>query len=145
LIAYIDTSALVPVLIEEQTSPICAEIWESAERLVSTRLVEIEAATALHKAQRSERISQPVLLAALRLLDGFMTDLDVIEIDPDLIRRARQCAEVAPLRGYDAVHCAAGLLTATSVDAVLVSGDQQLLTTWRQLGASVMDINSAAG
>jgi predicted nucleic acid-binding protein len=145
LIAYIDTSALVPVLIDEQTSPLCAEIWESAERLVSTRLVEIEAATALHRAQRLERISQPILLAALRLLDGFMTDLDIIEIDQDLVRRARQCAEVAPLRGYDAVHCAAGLLTATAVGAVLVSGDQQLLTTWRQLGASVVDLNRAAG
>jgi predicted nucleic acid-binding protein len=145
LIAYIDTSALVPVLIDEQTSPLCVEIWGSAERLVSTRLVEIEAATALHGAQRSKRISQPTLLAALRLLDGFMTDLDIIEIDQDLVGRARQCAGVAPLRGYDAVHCAAGLVTATAVGAVLVSGDRQLLTTWRQLGASVVDINQAAG
>jgi predicted nucleic acid-binding protein len=145
LIAYIDTSAFVPLLIDEQTSPVCAEMWESAERLVSTRLVEIEAATALHKAQRLNRISRPVLSTALRMLDAFMTDLDFIEIDHDLIHRARQCAEVAPLRGYDAVHCAAGLLTATSPAAVLVSGDQQLLTTWRQLGASVVDINQAAG
>ena len=145
MIAYVDTSALVPVLIDEQTSPLCVEIWESAERLVSTRLVEIEAVTALHRAQRLERISRPILLAALGLLDGFMTDLDIIEIDQDLVRRARQCAEVAPLRGYDAVHCAAGLVTATAVGAVLVSGDLQLLTTWRQLGASVVDINQAAG
>jgi uncharacterized protein len=144
LIAYIDTSALVPVLIDEQTSPLCTEIWESAERLLSTRLVEIEAATALHRAHRLERISEPILMAALHLLDGFLTDLDVLEIDQDLIRQARQCAEVAPLRGYDAVHCAAGLLTATAVGAVLVSGDQQLLTTWRHLGASVVDINQAA-
>jgi uncharacterized protein len=144
LIAYIDTSALVPVLIEEETSPLCAEMWESAERLVSTRLVEIEAATALHKAQRLERISKPDLSAALRLLEAFLTDLDFIEIDQDLVRRARQCAEVAPLRGYDAVHCAAGLLTATGVGAVLVSGDQLLLRTWRQLGASVVDIMQAA-
>ena len=145
MIAYIDTSAFVPVLIDEQTSALCAEMWESAERLVSTRLVEIEAATALHRALRLGRISQPILSAALRLLDAFMTDLDIIEIDQDLVRRARQCAEVAPLRGYDAVHCAAGLVTATTVGAVLVSGDHQLLTTWRQLGASVVDINQLAG
>ena len=145
MIAYIDTSALVPVLIDEQTSPLCAEVWESAERLVSTRLVEIEAATALHRAQRLARISQPILRAALGLLDGFMTDLDIIEIDQDLVRRARHCAEAAPLRGYDAVHCAAGLVTASTVGAVLVSGDQQLLTTWRQHGASVVDINQTPG
>jgi predicted nucleic acid-binding protein len=145
LIAYLDTSAVVPVLIDEQTSPLCTELWESAERLVSTRLVEIEAAAALHKAQRLARISLPILTTALHLLDAFMTDLDIIEIDQDLVRRARQCAEVAPLRGYDAVHCAAGLLTATAAGAVLVSGDQQLLTTWRQLGANVVDLNQAAG
>ncbi|HWJ53130.1 MAG TPA: hypothetical protein VNT24_07120, partial [Propionibacteriaceae bacterium] len=99
----------------------------------------------LQRAHRLERISEPILLSALHLLDGFMTDLDIIEIDQDLIRQARRCAEMAPLRGYDAVHCAAGLLTATAAGGVLVSGDQQLLTTWRQLGASVVDINQAAG
>jgi predicted nucleic acid-binding protein len=144
LIAYIDTSAFVPLLIEEKTSPLCVEMWESAEGLVSTRLMEIEAVAALHKAQRLERISQPVLSQALRLLDGFMADLDIVEIDQELVRRGRQCAEVAPLRGYDAVHCAAGLLTAMAIDAVLVSGDQLLLTTWRQFDASVVDIHQAA-
>jgi predicted nucleic acid-binding protein len=145
LIAYIDTSAFVPLLIDEPTSPLCAEIWEFTEGLVSTRLVEIEAAAALHKARRLERISQPVLSAALRLLDGFITDVDIVEIDQDLVRRARQCAELAPLHGYDAIHCAAGLVTATTVDAVLVSGDHQLLSTWRRLGANVVDINLPAG
>jgi len=144
LIAYLDTSAVVPVLIREAASPLCTELWESTELLVSIRLVEIEAATALHKAQRLQRITQSDLAAALRLLDEFMTDIDIVEIDQDLIHRARQCAAAAPLRGYDAVHCAAGLLTATTVDAVLISGDHQLLATWRQFGASVVDINQAS-
>ena len=144
MIAYIDTSALVPLLIDEPTSSLCMEMWESAEGLISTRLVEIEAAAALHQAHRLDRISRPVLATALGLLDGFMTDLDIIEIDQDLVRRARQCAEVASLRGNDAVHCAAGLVIAPAADAVLVSGDQQLLTTWRQFGASVVDLNQVA-
>ncbi len=143
MIVYVDTSAFVPLLIEEPASPLCAEMWESAEGLVSTRLVEIEAAAALQKARRLERISQSILASALRLLDGFMTDLDLIEIDQDLVRRARQCAEFAPLRGYDAVHCAAGLLTATALQAVLVSGDRQLLAAWRHFGATVVDINES--
>ena len=77
------------------------------------------------------------------MLDGFLTDLDVVEIDQRLVHDARQCAADAPLRGFDAVHCAAGLLFAGQTDSVIVSGDQQLLTAWRFFGARTIDTSSS--
>jgi uncharacterized protein len=145
LIAYIDTSALLPLILDEPASPHCMEIWESAERLVATRLVEIEAATALHRAHRLGRLNRSTLLAALRGLDAFLTDLDLLEIDQALVQLARRCAAVAPLKGYDAMHCAAGLLVSSSPGAALVSGDHQLLAAWRQFGAPVVALNEATG
>lgn len=142
---YVDTSALVPLLIDEAASPVCTELWETADRLVSIRLVEIETAAALHRAYRMERIDQPDLVVALTGLDEFMTDLDLVEIDVDLVRLARQCVQAAPLRGYDALHCAAGWVTSHAPDAVLASGDGQLLEAWRNLGGTVLDINDSAG
>jgi uncharacterized protein len=142
LIAYIDTSAFVPLIVDEGSSAACAEAWESADRVVSTRLLEIEAATALYRAFRQQRFGAEVLKQAVMILDGFLTDLDVVEIDQRLIQNARQCAADAPLRGFDAVHCAAGLFLAEEIDAVLVSGDQQLLAAWRFFGAATLDTSS---
>ena len=59
--------------------------------------------------------------------------------------RARHCAQAIPLGGYDAAHCAAGLLIAEEPEAILVSGDQQLLAGWRHFGATVVDINESIG
>jgi uncharacterized protein len=143
LIAYIDTSALVPLLIDEPTSPVCTDVWESVDVLVSTRLVEIEAATALQQANRLLRISGADLTTALAWLDGFMTDLDLLDINADLVRAARRCAELVPLRGFDAVHCAAGLTIANEPGAIVVSGDRQLLAAWQHFGAEVVDVTEA--
>ena len=142
MIAYIDTSAFVPLLVDEESSAACAEIWESADQVVSTRLLEIEAATALYRAYRLQRFGAEILMEALKTLDSFLTDLDVVEIDQWLIQNARRCAADAPLRGFDAVHCAAGLLLAEQIDSVLVSGDQQLLTAWRSFGATTLDTSA---
>jgi uncharacterized protein len=145
LIAYLDTSALVPLLIDEPASPMCLEVWESVDLLVSTRLVEIEAAAALHQANRLGRISRSDLATALDSLDAFMTDLDLLEIDADLVRDARRCAAAVPLRGFDAIHCAAGLFVSEEPGTTMVSGDQQLLSAWRHFGAEIIDVNEPPG
>jgi predicted nucleic acid-binding protein len=142
MIAYIDASAFVPLLVDEDSSAACAEVWESADQVVSTRLLEIEAAAALYQAYRKQRFGADALTNAIEVLNGFLTDLDVVEIDQQLVNDARRCAAAAPLRGFDAVHCAAGLLFAEQTDSVMVSGDQQLLTAWRLLGARTLDTSS---
>lgn len=142
---YLDTSALVPLLIDEPASPVCMDLWESADRLVSIRLIEIESAAALYQAHRMQRIDQPALVAALDGLDELVTDLDLLEIDANLVQLARQCAQAAPLRGYDAMHCAAGWLTSKAPDSVLAAGDRQLLKAWSDLGVVVVDVNDPTG
>jgi predicted nucleic acid-binding protein len=145
VIAYLDTSAVVPLLIDEPASPICAEIWESFDVLVSTRLVEIEAACALQQAHRLNRITRSALTTALTGLDAVMSDLDLIEITAELVVEARRCADAVPLRGYDALHCASGLAVARDPGSALVSGDRQLLAAWWHFGAEIVDVHEPAG
>jgi predicted nucleic acid-binding protein len=38
VIAYFDTSAIVPLIIEEATSPTCRRLWNDATRVASSRL-----------------------------------------------------------------------------------------------------------
>jgi len=47
LILYVDTSALVPLLISEAGSQVCGGLWDRADRVITARLTYVEAAAAL--------------------------------------------------------------------------------------------------
>lgn len=57
MIAYFDTSALIPLLIEEPRSPRAGRVWDVAEHVTSVRLIYTEARAALARAARLGRLS----------------------------------------------------------------------------------------
>ncbi|MGL5928947.1 MAG: type II toxin-antitoxin system VapC family toxin, partial [Dermatophilaceae bacterium] len=61
MILYVDTSALVPLLVDEPSSVACGEMWDAADRVVVTRLAYVESCAALGRAQRLGRISRAQL------------------------------------------------------------------------------------
>ena len=136
MIAYFDTSAVVPLLIEEPGTRAAAELWDRADRLVSVALVQVEARAALAQAARQGRITSGHLRTACEGLAGLMEQLDLIVVDDDLIRVAGDLAEVQALRAYDAVHLAAGR-GAADHEFVLVSGDRALLDAAVAVGLAV--------
>jgi len=136
LIAYFDTSAVVPLLIEEAGTGRCEEQWSAADRVVSVRLVEVEARAALAQARRQGRLTERQLRSTVAALDGLLAQLDVVDIDDDLVSQAAELAEGHALRAYDAVHLAAALAVADD-DLVLVAGDRALLAAGTALGLAV--------
>ena len=133
MIVYFDTSAFVPLLVAEAGSPSARELWDSADDVVSTRLLYVEAAAALARARRMGRITDTNQRAALNSLDDLWRDFRVIEVDETIARRAAELADRQALRGYDAVHCA----SAERIDApdlVVASGDKDVLTACTELG-----------
>ncbi len=140
MIVYLDTSALVPLLIDEPASPICARIWDDAEDVVSVRIAYVEAAAAIAQARRLGRLTGSGKRAALTLLDETWDQLALVDIDEPLIHRAGALAELHSLRGYDATHCA-GAEAINDSDVVAASGDRQLLTAWRAMGMNTLDVN----
>ena len=52
MIAYFDTSALVPLVINEPASATFGRLWNEAASVISTRLINPEARAALALAQR---------------------------------------------------------------------------------------------
>lgn len=141
MICYFDTSAFVPILIDESSSSSCAELWNTAHDVVTTRLLYVETSAALARAQRSGRVSTPKLRTAQDALNELWPEFDVVELDGELSRRAAELALRCSLRGYDAVHCAAAEQLAGDNDLVAASGDKALLTVWRELGVPTADIN----
>ncbi len=140
MIAYFDTSALVPLLIDEPASPICERLWDDADDVVSVRIAYVEAAAAISQARRLGRLTQAEQRDAIMLLEDKWTQLQLIDVDEPLVHRAGALADLHSLRGYDATHCA-GAESINDAGVVAASGDRQLIAAWRALGMNTLDVN----
>jgi predicted nucleic acid-binding protein len=138
VIGYLDTSAFVPLLIDDPTSQTCRRFWDDTNVIVSSRLLYVETAAALAQAQRLGRLTEDEHLRCRRRLEEMWSAMDVIEVDEQVIIRAAELAHRLSLRGYDAVHCASAEQLDDD-DVVAASGDQQLLTAWLDLGMATYD------
>ena len=135
MIAYFDTSALIPLLVEEPGSVVAGQLWDQADRVVSVRLVYAEARAALAQAERLGRITHRQLPRLVEQLDDLYSQLDRVEVDEALVRRVGQLAQDHALRGYDAVHLAA-LARVADHQTVMVVGDNELCAAASALGVA---------
>lgn len=136
MIAYIDTSAVVPLLIAEPGSARAATLWDGADRVVSVRLIYPEMRAALAQAERLGRLTARQLRDAVTEFDSLFEEIDLIEVDDALARRAGELAEVRQLRGYDAVHLAAADRV-HDPNVVVIAGDRALLDAATAAGMTV--------
>ena len=138
MIAYFDTSALVPLIIAEPASRCCRSVWDAADAVLCAELGYVEAAAALARARRSARMTDDEHADALRRLDDLWGQLLSVPVDGHLVREAARLAGEHAVRAYDAVHCAAAL-RAADPSLVAVGGDRALLAAWRTSGHDVVD------
>ena len=136
MIAYFDTSAVMPLLIVEPGTDRAAALWDGADRVVSVRLVYPEARAALAQAERLGRLTARQLREAVTDFESLFEGIDLVEVDDVLARRAGDLAEVRQLRGYDAIHLAAADRVRYP-DVVMVAGDGALLAAAAAEGFSV--------
>lgn len=136
MIAYFDTSSIVPLLIEEAGSETAERLWDEADRLVSIRLVYAEGHAALAQASRGRRLDRRHLRRAVADLLSLYGQLDLVEVTDVLVRRAGPLAEQYALRGYDALHLAAADAVKDN-ELVFVSGDAILCQAADDLGIQV--------
>jgi predicted nucleic acid-binding protein len=136
VIAYFDTSAVIPLVIGEPSSATCARVWNEAARSISVRLLYPEARAALARAERVGRITKSQHAAAVAELETLVREIDHVEITAQLARNAGDLAQAHQLRGYDAVHLAAAM-AALDAELVLVTGDHDLAGAARSLGLPV--------
>jgi len=144
VIAYVDTSALIALLIEEPGSVRAGRVWDAAEHVTSVRLIYTEARAALAQAARLGRLASQDLTTAIDALEGLYAQLDLLEIDDLLVRRAGDLAQHHALRGYDTIHLAAAERVRSDT-SILVAGDRDLCAAAGQLGIAVASTTSDAG
>ena len=138
MILYLDTSALVPLLVTEASSARCRSLWDAADLVVCSAVGHVEASAALARAQRSGRLSPDLTPDAVALLEVLWSDIAAMPADEQNLRAASAAALRHGLRGFDAVHCAAAQAIADP-GLVAASGDQGLLAAWRAEELQVVD------
>ena len=136
MIAYFDTSSVVPLLINEPSTDACNRLWNAAEKVVAVPLLYPEARAAVARAQRMGRITEPQLVVAVAELDLLFDEVEQIEITTALARRAGVLAQVHSLRGYDAVHLA-GATMAPDPELVFATADRDLAKAAAASGLAV--------
>jgi predicted nucleic acid-binding protein len=144
LIGFLDTSALVPLLIREASSVACQRFWNDADAVVAVRLAFVEIAAALAQAQRLGRLTEPDHRSTIDSLEQLWQEIDVVEVDDRLMRRSADFARRFGLRGYDAVHCAAAEQLSDE-SLVAATGDRQLLGAWSGMSVATYDTNAPGG
>ncbi|MEU0875866.1 type II toxin-antitoxin system VapC family toxin [Nocardia brasiliensis] len=143
MIGYLDTSAFVPLLVDEPSTQACRRFWDDADAVVSSRLLYVETAAALAQAHRMGRIDDRQHAASVRLLDQLWPQVEIADVDEPVVFRAAELADQLALRGYDAVHCASAEQL-EDTDLVAATGDSRLLAAWKSLGVATFDTNAPA-
>lgn len=141
MIAYLDSSALVPLLVAEPASQRCQRVWLDADVVATSLLSYIEVHAALAQAQRLNRLTRAARREAAAQYEQLWQELTVIAPSEQLVREAATLAHTHALRGYDAVQCATALSIADD-DFVAVTGDRRLLAAWQQL--ALITVNTSA-
>jgi len=141
VIAYFDTSAFLPLVVDEDGSARCRRLWELADQIVVARLVYVEASAALAAAERLRRISAVDHDKALLRVANAWRQCNIRELDAQLAVAAGHIARRFGLRGYDAVHRAAPA-ELNGDEFAAASGDRSLLKAWNALGLTTMNPNA---
>ena len=98
MIAYFDTSAVVPLLAEEPGSEVCLRVFLEAESVATVRMTFAETSAALARASRLGRLTADAHDGALGELESVWVQMDVLDVDDDLVRQAGALARTHALR-----------------------------------------------
>jgi predicted nucleic acid-binding protein len=137
VIGYVDTSALVKLLVRDEAgSDDVRAILDASDVAVTSRIAYPEARAALSAARRAERLSERGHARTRRDLDRAFASLTVVELHPSLARAAGEVAERFALRAYDAVHLASALVVDEG-DTVVVTWDRALASAASAAGLGI--------
>ena len=100
---YIETSALLHVLLDGDTTLAPAL---SGKNIFTSALTFVEASRAIGRARRERRVDLGEAREAERQLAAFERSCDVVAMDDEVLRRARESFPEEPVRTLDAIHLA---------------------------------------
>jgi len=139
-VKYWDSSALVPLCVEEASSPRMQGIYRDDPVIVTWWGSEIECVSALARLERESAITTELVTAAITRLKSLVAAWHEVQPTQLLRDTALRLLRVHPLRGADAVQLAAAVIAADRDPATLeiVSLDARLAIAARREGFNLI-------
>jgi len=125
VIAYLDTSALLKLVVAEAGADTARLLWQQAGEVVVSRLAWPEAIGALAAAQRGRRLTDAGHRVATRVLTSCFERCTVVSVADPVVDQAAELAAGYQLRAADAIHLATAL-AALEPDSAFVTWDKRL-------------------
>lgn len=137
-----DSSALVPLVVEEPTSPACRALLPATEPLAVWALAAIEVTSSLRRKEREGGLDAAGTQRALDRLDALAATWIEVEALAAVKARAARLLAVHPLRAADAVQLAAALVLVGDEPkgSMFVTRDVRLRDAARREGFGVADL-----
>lgn len=138
--AFWDSSALVPLCVQQKTSPVVRR-WVRQYSIVVWWSTSVEVRSAIERLLRAGEMSQAEHVAAGKRLDQLRHSWRELQSSETLRAEAESLLSRFPLRAADALQLAAALTWAVGHprERHFISGDLQLLEAARQLGFQVVE------
>ncbi len=136
MIAYLDTSAFLKLLVEEPGTDQARPGWRWWDPAMSTIVLYAEARAALAQARRLGRLGPTEFAIARAELESRWEQMVGLACTPSVVSDAGELAETEALRGYDALHLATALAVGEP-ELVFVTWDAELAAAARRNGLAV--------
>ena len=137
MIGYLDTSALVKLLLrDEEDTDVIRSLVAAMDMTFTSRIAYPEGRAALAAARRAGRLTPRDHAMATRDLERTIASFRIVELHPALARAAGDVAERFALRALDAVHLASALALGGR-DTVVVTWDRALASAVAAAGLGI--------
>ena len=137
MIGYLDTSALVKLLLrDEEDTDVIRRLVAAMDMTFTSRIAYPEGRAALAAARRAGRLTPRDHARATRDLERTIASFRIVELHPALARAAGDVAERFALRALDAVHLASALALGGR-DTVVVTWDRALASAVAAAGLGI--------
>jgi predicted nucleic acid-binding protein len=136
-----DSSALVPLLVEEELTDSIRALFLSEPRMMTWWGTPVECASAVSRLEREGELTPQETTEALERLDALALHWHRIEPVDDVLETARRLLRVHPLRAADSLQLAAAVLASEGRPSTLefVCLDERLVIAAQREGFSVLD------
>lgn len=112
MIAYVDTSALVKLLIPEPDTDVIEALWEGVGDTYASLIGYTELRSAIAAAARHGRVGGSALVALRHETETLWSRLAAVDLDDALVREAGDLSDRHGLRAGDGLHLASALRVA---------------------------------